>query len=626
MYDALTPLRGNITSSTITGGQYFKSEAFQIPAIADAGAKPGCFHPPGKALTTICRDSFGVPHVKTDSRSNGAFTMGYLAAADRKLLIEYGRGAGYVSAMSVPGINAFGLITSARKFTPGADAKKFMNDQIEAFRKPTGTTNTENEAVYQDFVSYVAGVNAWYQQNGTVAEKADIVANPWTVADVIAAYSFIGSIFGASGGREVENSQFLSVLTRKFGATQGLRIFRDMRNSNDPEAQVSSGSKSFKWNSQPTNTTVAGTPGSVLIDEGSKQSTFSRVTGALPDAPRKNYMSNALMVPAKRSTTGKPLAVMGPQLGYFYPEIVMEVDIHGGGYDFRGAVAPVGPYGLIGRGKDYAWSLTSANNDNVDVFLEKLCVPGGGTATRSSKGYEYNGQCVAMKSVTAGNLASTGNGLGDNAAREVTYWETRHGPVSGTVTVGGAPYAIATQRSTRGREAWSARAMADLTLNKVTSPKTFFSTANKFELTFNWHYVDYKNVCNFSSGRLPVRAGGVDSALPTLGTGNYDWKGFITQAQHPQSCNPTYSSSNRASGLILNWNNKPGKDWGAADDEWSYGPLHRVGLFSRLFKLKNNSAAAFTHYEAIAVDVIWARSCCWVVVALREGVHRCEGS
>lgn len=570
MYDALTPLRGNVTLSNIQSGLYFKPETFAVPS----GSK--CSNPPNKAKITICRDSYGVPHVTVTTRADGAFAMGYLAAADRKLLIEYGRGPGYVSALDVPGINAFGLITSATKFVPSADAKKFMNDQITAFR----TASSENQGVYTDFVNYVAGVNAWYAKWGTTEEKADNITNPWTVADAVAAYSFIGSIFGAGGGNETNNAQFLAVLKSKFGETQALKVFRDMRNSNDLESPVSWRDKTFTYNAQPTNTTLDGVPGSRVIDEGSKVNSFSRVIGGA-EVPNNGNMSNALLVPGSRSTTGKPLAVMGPQLGYFYPEIVMEVNIHGGGYDFRGAVAPVGPYGLIGRGKDYAWSLTSANNDNVDQFVEKLCVPGGGTPTRSTKYYEYKGVCKAMTQFDAGTIGS-GN-------TPVTFWETVHGPVSSTVTIGGQPYAVATRRSTRGREAWSARAMADLTLNKVSSPTSFFSTANKFELTFNWHYVDYKNICMFTSGRLPLRATGVDSSLPTLGTGNYDWTGFLSQAGHAQGCNPKTSTTDKSAGLILNWNNHPAKGWGAADDEWSYGPLHRVGLFSRLFKIKNTT-------------------------------------
>ena len=55
---------------------------------------------------------------------------------------------------------------------------------------------------------------------------------------------------------------------------------------------------------------------------------------------------------------------MGPQLGYYYPEIVMQMHLDGPGIKAQGAAVPgLAMYLLIGRTEDYAWSLTSANQD-----------------------------------------------------------------------------------------------------------------------------------------------------------------------------------------------------------------------------------------------------------------------
>jgi penicillin amidase len=55
----------------------------------------------------------------------------------------------------------------------------------------------------------------------------------------------------------------------------------------------------------------------------------------------------------------------------------------------------------------------------------------------------------------------------------------------------------------------------------------------------------------FSSGRLPIRAPGVGTGLPTDGTGGYEWRGFEPLKRHVRGVNPR-------SGVILSWNNKPG--------------------------------------------------------------------
>jgi hypothetical protein len=63
----------------------------------------------------------------------------------------------------------------------------------------------------------------------------------------------------------------------------------------------------------------------------------------------------------------------------------------------------------------------------------------------------------------------------------------------------------------------------------------------------------------------------VDPRLPTKGTGRYEWRGFLPAARHPHQVDP-------ASGLLLNWNNRPARGWGAADDNWTYGSTQRVRM------------------------------------------------
>jgi acyl-homoserine lactone acylase PvdQ len=74
-----------------------------------------------------------------------------------------------------------------------------------------------------------------------------------------------------------------------------------------------------------------------------------------------------------------------------------------------------------------------------------------------------------------------------------------------------------------------------------------------------------------ASGRLPVRPTTVDPGLPTKGTGDFEWKGLEPASAHAQTINP-------ASGVILNWNNKPARGYAGADDELTWGPVQRVDL------------------------------------------------
>ena len=138
--------------------------------------------------------------------------------------------------------------------------------------------------------------------------------------------------------------------------------------------------------------------------------------------------------------------------------------------------------------------------------------------------------------------------------------------------VKGKSYAIAKARSTYGEDAFGIAALRDMTVGGGSTVNGFYKAANQFGFTFNWAYASRKHVAYFSSGKLPIRAKGTNKLLPTLGTGRYDWKGFLPLARHPHAVDPE-------SGLILNWNNKPAPGWQAGEDNLSYGSVHRVEAF-----------------------------------------------
>ena len=545
LYSALTPLGGNVTASDLP--KYFLSEKFGVqgPVLRteDTG-RPGL---------RILRDSHDIPHIYGRKRADVMFGSGWVAAEDRGLVLLEGLGPAYLATLDAPGINPFSLITSARSFTPSKQAIRFVAKQENVLRR----AGRQGRQVLRDLQDWVDGINAYEASPGQAGPKVPHV----TLPDAIAGFAFIGSIFGDGGGKEVQNSDFLARLERRLGAKAGLRVFRDLREVTDPEAPTTI-SKRFNYDGIPTGPT----PGAMVIDPGSENSSVAAATTAV--AASRRQASNFLLVGANNSASGHPLAVMGPQLGYYYPQIVMQGDLHGGGVDARGIIAPVSPYVFIGRGRDFAWSLTTADSQNEQDFLERLCNPNGGRPTRASTHYLYKGRCRAMKWFDAGFI---GAGQGQ-PAHEVRFWQSVHGPILGTVTVHGRPYAVSLDRSTRGDEPTGEIALSDLDSDRVHSPQQFFQAINHFGTTFNWPYVDNRNVAFFSSGRLPIMAPGTDPSLPALGTGRYDWRGWLPLDRHPHMILPRSAN-------ITNWNNKPAPGWAAASDNWSDGAFDRVQLY-----------------------------------------------
>jgi acyl-homoserine lactone acylase PvdQ len=535
LYDGLTP-RSTLTARDLT--RYFKSERFGV-----VGKVVRVEHP--RSGLRILRDRWDVPHVYGRTRADVEFGAGYATAEDRYVFMELLRGPGRIAAMDVPGIDPFALATAGRQFVPSAASEQRLNEQVALIRG----AGAKGRQLYADVASYVAGINAYYRSK-------NVGLRPWTVTDVVAVGALLGANLGVGGGDEVRRSMFFAALEKRFGAERGAAIWRELAQRLDHTPVSLAGTYPYD------DTETAPGPMNVVIDDGTFEPWGTpHILGFHFHNPVA--ASNALLVSAKRSATHHPLFVAGPQVGYYFPQILLELDLHGGGIDARGASFPgLSMYVLLGRGKDFAWSATSANSDIVDQYVETLC----GDDTH----YLFNGQCRAMTTFDAGVL----KGNGSEADRKLEFRETDHGPVIGYATVNGRRVAISSERSTRGRELLSALAFQDLNTNRVHDPQSFFRAMNQLEFTFNWFYADDKHIAMFSSGRLPIRAPGVASGLPTDGTGARDWRGFEPLAAHVRGVDPP-------GGVILNWNNKAGLGFSASDDNWSYGPIQRVQLLQR---------------------------------------------
>ncbi|HEX4901955.1 MAG TPA: penicillin acylase family protein, partial [Acidimicrobiales bacterium] len=558
LYDGLTPLRGDVSDADI-------EELFL----------PMDFEPVGETTTvdvgrpgvTVVYDEYGVAHIEGETREDLAFGAGWVTARDRGLLLDFGRGPARAAVADVPGIDAFSLVTSAQQFEPSEAADQLVRDQVDLLVETYGD---EGEEIVADMQAYADGLNAFYEANPDGTER-----DPFTVEDVVATTAFIGSIFGAGGGGEAVNSDLLATLQERLGEDRGRKAWEDLLQTDDPEAPTTVEER-FEYGTLTGGDVV----GSVVLDPGSITSLDPRepVAGAVPaveaqpasyrvDAagdPPDRQASNWLTVAPEGSADGTALAVMGPQLGYYYPEIVMQVHLSGPGIEAQGVAVPgLAMYLLIGRTADYAWSLTSAGLDVRDVFVEELCEPDGSEPTRASGAYRFEGECVPFEQFEAGTLGG----------QPIRYPVSVHGPVVGTATVDGRPVALTRQRSTFGRDGLNLAALKSMTEGDASTAEDFWDSASRFGFTFNWGYVNREEIGYFASGRLPVRAEGLDRRLPTWGTGEYEWQGFLDPEDHPHA-------AGHPDDRMVNWNNQSAPGFMHSDTEL-YGSVHRVENFDQ---------------------------------------------
>jgi len=582
MYDALTKQApGSITAADLD--RLYKSASFTPEQVVSTETP--------RDGVTIKRDQYGVPFITGTTLANVEYGAGYAGVQDRMFLMDVLRHAGQARLAEFAGGTAGNLAMDREQLRSAYYTKAEAAAQIKKAAKRAGAAGPRFLTAID---SFIAGINAAQSALCPVvaapscpAEYAALqkTPQPWTRADVVYVASLVGGIFGKGGGGEYANALWLQRLIKKYGATAGERIYNDLREKNDSEAPVTSTVRTPYGGGgiDPSKPGVAlpdlgatTAPGTGAPVDGSSPLPVATPAIDLPsgtiDVPLASHgMSNAVLVSAKHSATGKAVAVMGPQTGYYTPQLLTEEVLVGPGIKARGvAFAGTNLFVQLGRGVDYAWSATSASSDNVDTVVERLCNVDGSTPTVHSTAYRVGSTCKPMgqfthTETTVPNASSTDL----PATYHFSVLRTRHGIVQLRTTVKGRPVAIVSQRSTYGHEVDSVIGFADLNNpGYVKDAASFQKAASHIDYTFNWFYADNRDISYFSSGLLPVRAKGVDFDLPRWGSSAYEWQGWLPFSGHVHETNPPR-------GYLVSWNNKPAPGFAAADNNWGYGSVYR---------------------------------------------------
>ncbi|HEX6458529.1 MAG TPA: penicillin acylase family protein [Thermoleophilaceae bacterium] len=603
MYSNLIYAAPGLTEAQIPS--YFKDATFGVqPNDVESTESP-------RSDVTIERDKgFGVPHVYGATRAGTMFGLGYATAEDRLFFIDILRHLGRAELTSfaggAPGNQAFDQQQWATAPYTEADLTKQVNQFTQLY-------GADGDQVEQDVLNYIAGINQYIAEARINPLKMpgeyDAINQPqgptdFKPEDLIAIASLVGGIFGNGGGNELASAQVYEAALKRFGRKRGPKVWSDFRSANDPEAPttVHTG-KRFPYDRYAKKTargsralpdpgTLKTTLGQGISHSSSAASQASTSRSGLASGlqglfafPHAN--SNALVVSAAHSVSGHPLAVFGPQVAYFAPEILMEEDVHGPGIDARGAAFPgVNLYVELGHGRDYAWSATSAGSDISDTWALPLCEPNGAKPTVNSNYYLYKGACRQMETLTRHNSWTPNLADSTPAGSEtLTAQRTALGLVAGRATIKGKPVAYVKDRTTYFHEVDSALGFKDINdPNKVTGPHDFQVAMSKVGYTFNWFYVDNKHTAYFNSGNDPVRPRGPNYDLPVWGRKKWLWKGFNDQlntarylafSKHPQVIDQDWMTS---------WNNKQAPGFHAADNQWGYGPVYRSQMLDESLK------------------------------------------
>ena len=627
MYHALTTAAPNIQASQI--GDYFKNATFGVaPGDVASTQSPE----PG---VTIERDSqYDVPHIYGDTRAELEFGIGYATAEDRLFEIDVLRHAGAGDLAAFAGGSEVGMDESVWQDAPYTQAD--LNAQAAYISSLPGGAQVLSDA--ENYVDGINAYITMAEANPInealyLPGEYTAIGQPqgpalFTVTDIISIASLIGGELGQGGGDQLPTAILYEQLLKKFGSERhnvagmpqdplkhpakasvpdrsGFATLQSFTDPNDPDAPTTVHSGSFPYQTLPKpsaavmRTIALPDPGSVqyvnpvIAATGSASSMLRRA--ALPDvhegtgggSGRSTLLggllnglptsdSNALLVSAKDSANGHPIAVIGPQVSYFSPEILMEEDIHGPGIQADGASFPgTNIYVELGHGTDYAWSATSQGQNIIDTFAVPLCNPSGGAVSPDSDYYLLGSSCVAMQSLEESESWSPN--LADSTPKgSVTFQtlRTAYGLVIARATVHGRPVVYTNQRSTYMHELDSAISFEEYNNPAdMQTPQQFEQVAHGIGYTFNWFYINRDHIAYESSGANPIRAKNTDPIFPTWA--QYDWAGEHPSANvTPQSTTADMQTAQQHphvidQDFITSWNNKPAHGYDYVDGEYS---------------------------------------------------------
>jgi len=595
-YENLLWGAGTLTNQTI--GNYFTNAIFGVPS-GDVGSEES----PEPGLTIIWDKDYGIPHIYGDTRAELMFGAGYACAQDRLFEMDALRHIGRADvAQFAGGANAN---QDAYQWAIAPYTEQELNDQITTL----ADSGPLGHQVYEDGLNYIAGINAYIAKvnaNPTLLPAEypllSLKLQPFVPADLIAIASAIAGVEGDGGGTELQWTLLMQSIQARLGKQAGYKSMLDFHSISDPAAPTTVHAARFPYDTIPSRI-IPGSeaipdPGSVISSpeqvkiEGSSSpkgtDTRTVMSGLNVMSQGERYAkflptgdSNALLIGAKDSASGHPLAVMGPQLGYFSPELVFEEDLHGPGIDAEGAAIPgVSQYVELGHGPDYAWSATSGYEGVTSTFAVPLCNPSGGVATITSNYYEYGGKCLAMDILT--RTESWKPNAADTTAagsQILTAYRTAVGLVEARATIHGKPVAYVLDRSTYMHELDSA--IGFMLFDEpaaMNGPIDFEHAAAHIGYTFNWLYIDSQNIAYFNSGLLPEHAPHTNPLFPT--SSKYPWVDFDATNNtakyapayvHPQVIDQPWIDS---------WNNLEAQGYSTTDSLTNFTAVWRVQLLT----------------------------------------------
>ncbi len=277
-------------------------------------------------------DNIGVPHIYANNQEDAYRTLGYVHAQDRLWQMELMRRIGAGKLSEILGKE---LIETDKFFlTLGIDAAAAKTIQnLDTISQPYILTQ-----------AYLDGINQFIDDGATPIEYTliGIDKEHFKMKDIYNVYGYMSFSFAMAH----KTDPFLSKLNQKLD----LSYLKDLKINIDP------------------NTTTIPVHNINNNTENNIASNIEKIMSSLPISPFIG--SNAWVIGAEKSTTGKVIFNNDPHIKYSQPSVWYQSHIVCPDFELYGFNLALTPFPLLGHNRQFAYGLTMFENDDIDFYAE----------------------------------------------------------------------------------------------------------------------------------------------------------------------------------------------------------------------------------------------------------------
>ncbi len=548
-----------------------------LAALVFAGPAAAYTVGSGRDRVTIVRDAYGVPHISSRTLQGMWFGVGYAQAQDRLVQLELVRRNAEGTLAQVFGPSELSTDEDNRQQFYTVAELRWQLSQLpgwirRALADYAAGVNAYIAAAYRTAASAAADVPYEFWVAGRVLHlSGPYRPGPWIPLDTMAIGDNLAREFGGGGGNELNNLTLLRYLQAKY-ASNAHAIFNDLRWINDPTAPTTLPAGAANLPRPPALNPAERAVGYVspaAARAGAAALNAIRARreqrGELFKVPWRDG-SNAFVVAPWRTASHRALLWGAPQEGFGSPSIDLEQYLHGPGYAAGGMTIPGVPVILIGQNRDIAFTTTSEELVDQQIYAEKV------DFSTPVPRYLYRGHMIPMQ-VIHESIPVAGQ-----APVDYVIYRTVHGPVFEMDRAAGVAFSMryASWLREQGTLLGFAEQAGDHTLAQYRRSMAKIATLH------NFFYADRRgNIAYFGTGLVPIlpHCPACDPRLPHPGDGSQEWRGFVPFADMPHSINPRQ-------GYLVNWNTKPDAahfyQQNSGDEYW--GTIYRSNRIAQLIR------------------------------------------